>query len=54
MNNNVVVAKGGWVKGDGEGYEGGQMVVEEDLTWGSEHTIQCIDGVFGIVHLTPL
>ena len=32
------------VKGDGGGC-GGQMVMEGDLTWGGEHTVQCTGDV---------
>ena len=30
------------------------MVMEGDLTWGGERTIQCTDNVHRIVHLKPI
>ena len=30
------------------------MVMEGDLTWGDEHTIQYIDDYYRIVHLKPI
>ena len=32
-------------KGDKRGGQGGQMVMEGDLTWGGEHTVQYTDDV---------
>ena len=39
-DNSLVMTRGRGVGQEEEG-EGGQMVMEGDLTWGGEHTLQC-------------
>ena len=43
-DNSSVITRGEGGGGVEEG-EGSQMVMEGELTWGGEHTIQCTDDV---------